>query len=122
MDEFESVFAQDPEEEIQRKIANIEEQLSTVSPLGVSSQVIRTLKQLTRKTYVGTGADGDATFGGGAVTGFTLSGTTYTMIGDRNLNNVVVQDGYVIVGRQYLLFIKGNLTNKGTIYANGAWW
>jgi hypothetical protein len=90
--------------------------------LGISSQVVSTLKRLTRKTYLGTGADGDATFAGAAVTGFTLSGTTYTQTADRNLANVTVASGYVIVGRQYLLFIKGTLQNNGTIYANGAWW
>jgi hypothetical protein len=122
MDEFESVFQTSPEDELQKEINDIKEQLTSVSPLGISSQVVSTLKRLTRRTYQGTGADGDATFAGGAVTGFTLSGQTYTQTADRNLANVTVASGYVIVGRQYLLFIKGTLQNNGTIYANGAWW
>ena len=123
MDEFESVFQTSPEDELQKEINDIKEQLTTVSPLGISSQVVSTLKRLTRKTYLGTGADGDAHFtASGSVTGFTRSGTTYTQTSDRNLDNVIVDSGVVIVGRQYLLFIKGTLQNNGTIYANGAWW
>ena len=120
---LESVFEQKPEDELRRKINDIEEQLSSVSPLGISSQVVSTLKRLTRKTYTGTGADGDAHFTvGGSVTGFTNSGGTYTQTADRNLDNVIIDSTVVIVGRQYLLFIKGTLQNNGTIYANGAWW
>lgn len=123
MDELESVFQTTPEDQMAREIADIKEQLTSVSPLGVSSQVISTLKRLTRRTYRGTGADGDAHFTvAGTVTGFTNSGGTYTQTSDRQLDNVIVDTGVTIVGRQYLLFIKGNLTNNGTIYANGAWW
>ena len=123
MDEFESVFPQSPEDDMKKEINDIKEQLTSVSPIAVSSQVISTLKRLTRKTYMGTGADGDAHFTtGGTITGFTRSGTTYTQTADRNLQNVIVDSTVVIVGRQYLLFIKGTLQNNGTIYANGAWW
>lgn len=123
MAEFESVFQQSPEDEVRKEIADIKEQLGASSPLAISSEVVRTLKRLTRQTYRGTGADGDAHFTvGGTVTGFTNSSGTYTQTSDRNLDNVVVDTGVVIVGRQYLLFIKGTLQNNGTIYANGAWW
>ena len=124
MDDFESIYpATDDTSEIKRKLNNIEEQLTTVTPGGISSQVLSTLKRLTKKTYVGTGATGDAVFNGtDAVTGCTRSGTTYTMTQDNNYNNVTVSTGVVVVGRQYLLFIKGTLTNQGTIYANGGWW
>ena len=123
MDEFESVFPQSPEEEVQKEIEKIKEQLSTATPLGISSEVVRTLKRLTRKTYIGTGADGDAVFNGtGAVSGTSRSGTTYTLTSDRNFANVTVSPGVVVLGRQYYLFIKGTLSNQGTILANGGWW
>jgi hypothetical protein len=39
-----------------------------------------------------------------------------------NYNNVIIATDVVVVGREFLMFIKGELTNRGTIYANGAWW
>lgn len=79
---------------------------------------------MTRRTYIGTGSDGDANFNGtDAVTGATRSGTTYTLTQDVNYDNVTVATGVVVVTRQYLLFCKGTMANNGTIYSSGlTWW
>lgn len=125
MDDFESVFNQEDGEinRLKEELRQIKEDLALQNPQSVSSQVSNELKRLTRKTYVGDGSTGNANFdGSSAVTGTTRSGTTYTLTGDVQYNNVTVAENVVVVGRQYLMFVKGNLINKGTIYANGGWW
>jgi hypothetical protein len=122
MVEFESVF-QTEEDEVQAQLNAVKKQLEQSTQINMSSEAVRALKRLTRKTYIGTGANGDATFdGSSAVTGFSRSGTTYTATSDRNLDNVTVAKGVTVLGRQYYIFIKGNLSNQGTILANGGWW
>lgn len=123
--EFEKVFEEPGDtQELQQKIDNIETQLQTTNPSNISAEVVRTLKKMTRRIYIGTGADGNANFNGtDAVAGTTRSGTTYTLTSDRNFNNVTVATGVVVVTRQYLLFCKGSMANNGTIYSSGlAWW
>jgi hypothetical protein len=84
---------------------------------------VRTLEKQTRRIYIGTGATGDAHFDGtNAVTGTTRSGNTYTLTGDVNYDNVIIDTDVVVVTRQYLFFVKGNLANNGTIYTNSGWW
>ena len=125
MPEFEKFFAEPGEnQEIIQRLASIEMQLQASNPANISAEVVRTLKKMTRRIYIGTGADGDAVFNGtDAVSGTSRSSTTYTLTSDRNFVNVTVSDGVVVVTRQYLLFCKGAMANNGTIYANGlAWW
>lgn len=125
MPDFEKFFAEPGEnQEILQRLANIETQLQSSNPSNISAEVVRTLKKMTRRIYIGTGADGNAVFNGtDAVAGTSLSGMAYTLTQDCNFNNVTVSDGVIVVTRQYLLFCKGSMANNGTIYANGlAWW
>ena len=124
MDEFESVYPElTSEDKMQKKLNDIEMQLQSANPSNISAQVVRTLMQQTRRIFIGTGADGNVNFNGtDAVTGATRSGNTYTLTQDVNYNNVVVASDVVVVTRQYLMFVKGDMQNNGTIYANGAWW
>jgi hypothetical protein len=121
---FESVFPEpDENEELRRKVADLEFQMSILNERNIASIIRGELKTVTKKTYVGDGSDGNANFdGSNAVTGASRSGTTYTLNQDVNYNNVIVANNVVVLGRQYYLQIKGTLTNRGTIYANGGWW
>lgn len=125
MDEFESIYpSQDENTKFDHRIKSLEMQIQTANPSNVSAEVVRTLKNMTRRIYIGTGADGNANFDGvNAVTGATLSGNTYTLTQDVNYNNVVVATDVVVVTRQYLLFVKGSMANNGTVYSTGiSWW
>lgn len=123
--EFTSIFAPEDADvnNIQQTLKKMQKDIEVNNPRNISSQIATELKKLTRKTYVGDGSTGDANFNGtSAVSGATLSGSTYTLTGDVQYANVIVETGVTVVGRQYLFFVKGTLTNRGTIYANGAWW
>lgn len=123
---LESIFKKDTDEqidELSRRLRNVEETLESLNERNILSSVDNELRKITKATYVGSGADGNVTFDGStAVTGTSRSGSTYTLTSDRNFNNVTVNKDVIVLGRQYYLQIKGNLTNKGTIYANGGWW
>ena len=121
---MESQFKRDEElEEIRNDIRDVKAELENFNERNTLAVIDNRLRQLTKKTYVGDGSTGDANFNGtDAVANASRSGTTYTLTTDAYYNDVVVADGVTVVGRQYLLFVKGNLTNRGTIYANGGWW
>lgn len=125
MIEFEKFFEEpNDEQRTAQEIENIKMQLQSTNPSNISAEVVRTIKKMTRRTYIGTGATGDANFNGtDAVAGTSRSGTTYTLTQDVNYNNVVVASGVVVVTRQYILFCKGSMANNGTIYSSGfTWW
>lgn len=125
MIKFEKIF-EEPEDaqEMKQELNDIKIQLESTNPSNISAEVVRTIKKMTRRIYIGTGADGNAVFNGtDAVTGTSLSGSVYTLTGDVNYNNVTVAHGVVVVTRQYLLFCKGSMANNGTIYSSGlTWW
>jgi len=122
---MESIFKKDTDtqiDDLNRRLRNMEETLESLNERNILSSVDNELRKITKATYVGDGSDGHADFDGTAVTGASLSGSTYTLTQDVNYDNCTVEKDYIVLGRQYYLQIKGNLTNKGTIYANGGWW
>jgi len=121
---MESQFKRDEElEEIRNSIRDIQAELENFNERNTLAVIDNRLRQLTKKTYVGDGSTGDAVFNGtDAVANASRSGTTYTLTTDAYYDNVTVSDGVTVVGRQYLMFVKGNLINRGNIYANGGWW
>ena len=123
---MDSIFKKDTDQQIDEltdKVKFLEQSLDSLNERNILSSVDRELRKITKGTYIGDGSDGNAVFDGSSgVTGASLSGSTYTLTQDVNYNNVTVNKDVIVLGRQFYLQIKGNLTNKGTIYANGGWW
>lgn len=121
---FESIFPEaDDTDKLKKKVADLEELVAVQSERSSANVLYRELKRLTKEFYVGDGSDGDAVLDGSNTFGWaSKSGSVYTLTQDVQLNKVTVEDGVTLLGRQYVLYIKGALVNQGTIIANGGWW
>ena len=62
----------------------------------------------------GNGADGNLTFNGNAVTGFSISGSVYTMTREIYANDINMTGGYTIKPSGFRLFCSGTFTSSGS--------
>jgi hypothetical protein len=65
------------------------------------------------------GQDGSLNFNGGAVTGATLAGSTYTLTQNIAATDLAVAGGYIVETAGYIIFANGTLSGTGTISNNG---
>lgn len=78
------------------------------------------LPSIVNALLLGTGAGGTVTFDGAAtVLGLVPAANIYTMTRDIFADNVTINGGVTLKTASYRLFVRGTLTNDGTISATG---